>query len=61
MHALAKARDKRHVPALWALNDRLIDTIERQGMLRLFKSRLAVSSSKCNGIDDGRPVRLEVE
>lgn len=25
--ALAKARSKLHVPALWALNDRLLDTV----------------------------------
>ena len=35
--ALAKARSKLHVPALWALNDRLIDNVESQGQLHLFK------------------------
>ena len=40
--ALAKARAKLHVPALWALNDRLISTAERQGALHLFKGRRLV-------------------
>jgi hypothetical protein len=37
-------------PALWALNDRLIDTIERQGMLCLFKGRrrLAAGDRVCH-------------
>jgi hypothetical protein len=40
--ALAKARSKLHVPALWALNDRLLDTVEHQGQLHLFKGRRLV-------------------
>lgn len=40
--ALAKARSKLHVPALWALNDRLIDTVQSQGQLHLFKGRRLV-------------------
>ena len=40
--ALAKARSKLHVPALWALNDRLIDDVQGQGQLRLFKGRRLV-------------------
>lgn len=40
--ALAKARSKLHVPALWALNDRLIDAAESQGQLHLFKDRRLV-------------------
>lgn len=40
--ALAKARAKLHVPALWALNDRLIDTVESRGQLHLFKGRRLV-------------------
>lgn len=40
--ALAKARSKLHVPALWALNDRLIDGVQGQGQLRLFKGRRLV-------------------
>lgn len=40
--ALAKARSKLHVPALWALNDRLIDTVQTHGQLHLFKGRRLV-------------------
>jgi hypothetical protein len=40
--ALAKARSKLHVPALWALNDRLIDTVQSQGQLHMFKGRRLV-------------------
>lgn len=40
--ALAKARSKLHVPALWALNDRLIAAAEVQGGLHLFKGRRLV-------------------
>ena len=40
--ALAKARSKLHVPALWALNDRLIDAVQSQGQLHLFKGRRLV-------------------
>ena len=40
--ALAKARSKLHVPALWTLNDRLIDAVEHQGPMHLFKGRRLV-------------------
>jgi hypothetical protein len=40
--ALAKARAKLHVPALWALNDRLMTTLEAKGGLHLFKGRRLV-------------------
>ncbi len=40
--ALAKARSKLHVPALWALNERLIDTLADAAQLRLFKGRRLV-------------------
>ena len=40
--ALAKARSRLHVPALWALNDRLIDTVQSQGQLHMFKGRRLV-------------------
>lgn len=40
--ALAKARAKLHVPALWALNDRLIAGIEHHAPLHLFKGRRLV-------------------
>ncbi len=40
--ALAKARSKLHVPALWALNERLMSTVEAQGGLQLFKGRRLV-------------------
>ena len=30
------------MPALWALNDRLIDAVEHQGQLHLFKGRRLV-------------------
>jgi Transposase DDE domain len=40
--ALAKARAKLHVPALWALNERLLSCVETQGQLRLFKGRRLV-------------------
>lgn len=40
--ALAKARSKLHVPALWALNERLLDAVEHQGRLHLFKGRRLV-------------------
>lgn len=40
--ALAKARSKLHVPALWALNERLMANVEAQGGLRLFKGRRLV-------------------
>lgn len=40
--ALAKARAKLHVPALWALNDRLISSVEARGQLHLFKGRRLV-------------------
>lgn len=40
--ALAKARAKLHVPALWALNERLICTTERLDALHLFKGRRLV-------------------
>lgn len=40
--ALAKARSKLHVPALWALNDRLIDAVAAHGHLHLFKGRRLV-------------------
>ena len=40
--ALAKARSKLHVPALWALNDRLISAVETHGQLHLFKGRRLV-------------------
>jgi len=40
--ALAKARSKLHVPALWALNDRLIDAVQTRGQLHLFKGRRLV-------------------
>jgi len=40
--ALAKARSKLHVPALWALNDRLINAAESQGQPHLFKGRRLV-------------------
>ena len=40
--ALAKARSKLHVPALWALNERLISTLQAQGGLQLFKGRRLV-------------------
>jgi hypothetical protein len=40
--ALAKARAKLHVPALWALNERLICGAESQGALHLFKGRRLV-------------------
>lgn len=40
--ALAKARSKLHVPALWALNERLIDAVQNQGQLHFFKGRRLV-------------------
>ena len=40
--ALAKARAKLHVPALWALNERLLCCVETQGQLHLFKGRRLV-------------------
>ncbi len=40
--ALAKARAKLHVPALWALNERLLSCVETQGRLHLFKGRRLV-------------------
>ena len=40
--ALAKARSKLHVPALWALNDRLLSGVQAQGQLHLFKGRRLV-------------------
>lgn len=40
--ALAKARSKLHVPALWALNDRLISAVETRAQLHLFKGRRLV-------------------
>lgn len=40
--ALAKARAKLHVPALWALNDHLISAVETHGQLHLFKGRRLV-------------------
>ena len=40
--ALAKARAKLHVPALWALNERLLSCVETQGQLHLFKGRRLV-------------------
>ena len=40
--ALAKARSKLHVPALWALNDRLICAVQTRNQLNLFKGRRLV-------------------
>ena len=40
--ALAKARAKLHVPALWALNDRLIAAVETAGQMRRLKGRRLV-------------------
>jgi hypothetical protein len=40
--ALAKARSKLHVPALWALNDRLIDAVQTAGWPHLFKGHRLV-------------------
>ena len=40
--ALAKARGKLHVPALWALNERLVDSLESHGALSLWKGRRLV-------------------
>lgn len=40
--ALAKARAKLHVPALWALNDRLIAAVHARGSSHLFKGRRLV-------------------
>ena len=40
--ALAQARSKLHVPALWALNDRLISAVETRAQLHLFKGRRLV-------------------
>jgi hypothetical protein len=40
--ALAKARSKLHVPALWALNARLIQDMHEQGLLSLWKGRRLV-------------------
>jgi hypothetical protein len=40
--ALSKARAKLHVPALWALNERLISCVEARGGLHLFKGRRLV-------------------
>ena len=40
--AWALARSKLHVPALWALNDHLIDTVQSQGQLYLFKGHRLV-------------------
>lgn len=40
--ALAKARSKLHVPALWALNERLITAVQSQDGLHLFKGRRLV-------------------
>lgn len=40
--ALAKARSKLHVPALWALNDRLLNALAARDQLSLFKGRRLV-------------------
>lgn len=40
--ALAKARSKLNVPALWALNERLLNTLKSCDQLRLFKGRRLV-------------------
>lgn len=40
--ALAKARANLHVPALWALNERLLAAVEAQGQLHLFMGRRLV-------------------
>lgn len=40
--ALAKARSKLHVPALWALNARLVRGMQDQGLLSLWKGRRLV-------------------
>jgi hypothetical protein len=40
--ALAKARSKLHVPALWALNARLIQGMQDQGLVSLWKGRRLV-------------------
>ncbi|MDZ4187572.1 MAG: transposase, partial [Hydrogenophaga sp.] len=40
--ALAKARSKLHVPALWALNAQLIQGMQDQGLLSLWKGRRLV-------------------
>lgn len=37
-----RARSKLHVPALWALNDRLLDALADVAQLRLFKGRRLV-------------------
>lgn len=40
--ALAKARSKLHVPALWALNERLLHALAARDQLSLFKGRRLV-------------------
>jgi hypothetical protein len=40
--ALAKARSKLHVPALWALNTRLLQGMQEQGLLSLWKGHRLV-------------------